>query len=49
MLTTGAAQINGWVLYDGSCGFCSRWAPLWERALNKRGFHIAPLPPAARG
>jgi len=43
MLTTGAAQIKGWVLYDGACGFCSRWAPLWERALAKRGFLIAPL------
>jgi predicted DCC family thiol-disulfide oxidoreductase YuxK len=43
MLTTGAAQIKGWLLYDGSCGFCSRWAPLWERVLAKRGFLIAPL------
>lgn len=43
MLTTGAAQIKGWVLYDGSCGFCSRWVPFWESTLNKRGFHIAPL------
>jgi predicted DCC family thiol-disulfide oxidoreductase YuxK len=43
MLTTGAAQIKGWVFYDGSCGFCSRWAPFWESTLNKRGFLIAPL------
>jgi len=43
MLTTGAAQIKGWVLYDGACGLCSRWVPSWERALAKRGFLIAPL------
>lgn len=33
----------GWVLYDGSCGFCSWWLPLWEDTLNRRGFQIAPL------
>jgi len=43
MVTTGAAQIKGWVLYDGSCGFCSRWVPFWENTLKTRGFHIAPL------
>ena len=37
------ARIKGWVLYDGSCGFCSRWVPFWESTLRKRGFHIAPL------
>lgn len=36
-------EIKGWVLYDGDCGLCSRWVPLWERALAKRGFLIAPL------
>jgi predicted DCC family thiol-disulfide oxidoreductase YuxK len=34
---------KGWVLYDGSCGFCSRWVPFWENTLKKRGFRIAPL------
>jgi len=34
---------EGWVLYDGSCGFCSRWVPFWENTLEKRGFRIAPL------
>src|SRR3972149_7395961 len=43
MVTTGATQIKGWVFYGGAWGLCSRWAPLWERALNKRGFLIAPL------
>jgi len=36
-------KIKGWVLYDGTCGFCSRWVPFWERTLAKRGFRIAPL------
>jgi predicted DCC family thiol-disulfide oxidoreductase YuxK len=36
-------EIKGWVLYDGTCGFCSRWVPFWENALRKRGFRIAPL------
>lgn len=36
-------EIKGWVLYDGACGFCSRWVRLWEPALAKRGFLIAPL------
>lgn len=35
--------IQGWVFYDGSCGFCSRWVPFWKNTLKKRGFHIAPL------
>ncbi len=36
-------RIEGWVLYDGSCGFCSRWVPWWESILKKHGFNIAPL------
>jgi len=43
MVTTGAAQIKGWVLYDGACGLCSRWVPFWKGTLEKRGFLIAPL------
>lgn len=31
------------MLYDGNCGFCSRWVPFWENTLKKRGFRIAPL------
>ena len=38
-----ADEIKGWVLYDGNCGFCSRWVPFWEKTLAKRGFRIAPL------
>ena len=33
----------GWILYDDSCGFCRRWIPFWESALQRRGFSIAPL------
>ena len=34
---------RAWLLYDGSCGFCSRWVSFWENTLKKRGFRIAPL------
>jgi len=33
----------GWILYDGSCGFCRRWIPFWENELRRRGFGIAAL------
>jgi predicted DCC family thiol-disulfide oxidoreductase YuxK len=36
-------QPLGWILYDDSCGFCRRWVPFWERALQRRGFAIASL------
>jgi predicted DCC family thiol-disulfide oxidoreductase YuxK len=35
--------MNGYLLYDDSCGFCRRWVPFWESTLRKRGFLIAPL------
>lgn len=38
-----ADEVKGWVLYDGACGFCSRWVPFWRSTLEKRGFRIAPL------
>jgi predicted DCC family thiol-disulfide oxidoreductase YuxK len=34
---------NGWVLYDGLCGFCSRWVPRWRGVLERRGFSIDTL------
>ena len=34
---------EGWVLYDGACGICSRWVPSWEPTLNRLGLAIAPL------
>lgn len=30
-----------WVLYDGACGFCSRWVPFWRGTLARRGLGIA--------
>ncbi len=33
----------GWVLYDGACGFCSWWVPMWKDLLEKHGFQVAPL------
>lgn len=33
----------GWVLFDGSCGFCRNWVEYWSDTLRKRGFEIAPL------
>jgi predicted DCC family thiol-disulfide oxidoreductase YuxK len=35
--------IEGWVLYDGACGFCRQWVPFWEKTLRKHGFRIIPL------
>jgi len=37
------SAVHGWVLYDGACGFCSRWVKFWERTLAKRDFAIAAL------
>jgi predicted DCC family thiol-disulfide oxidoreductase YuxK len=35
--------VSGVVLYDGQCGFCSRWAKSWAQTLVQRGFQIASL------
>jgi len=44
---------KGWVLYDGDCAFCSRWANFWSPVLRRRGFEIEALQadwtPAALG
>ena len=45
-VTRGAenrAAVRGWILYDGECGFCSRWVKFWEKTLRKRGFEVAAL------
>jgi predicted DCC family thiol-disulfide oxidoreductase YuxK len=34
---------DAWVLYDGTCGFCSRWVPFWSRLLESHRIGIAPL------
>jgi predicted DCC family thiol-disulfide oxidoreductase YuxK len=33
----------GWILYDGRCGFCSRWVNLWKKVVEKRGFALKDL------
>jgi predicted DCC family thiol-disulfide oxidoreductase YuxK len=44
---------KGWVLYDGDCAFCVRWAHRWSPVLRRRGFEIeavqADWVPAALG
>jgi len=40
---TARQKVLGWILYDDSCGFCRRWIPFWESALQRRGLSIAPL------
>jgi predicted DCC family thiol-disulfide oxidoreductase YuxK len=34
---------RGIVLYDGQCGFCSRWVRFWAGTLERCGFTIASL------
>ena len=36
-------EVHGVVLYDGQCGFCSRWVKFWAGTLGRRGFEIASL------
>ncbi len=33
----------GWVLYDGSCGACSRWVPFWAPTLRRIDLCVAAL------
>lgn len=30
-------------MYDGACGFCTWWIPLWRRTISKCSYDIAPL------
>jgi predicted DCC family thiol-disulfide oxidoreductase YuxK len=42
--TISATQSSrGVILYDGQCGFCSRWVRCWASTLGRRGFAIASL------
>ena len=38
---------GGWILYDGACGFCSRWVRLWKKVVERRGFLLKDLQSAA--
>ena len=40
---SSVSEPRGWILYDDSCGVCSRSVPFWSKTLEKRGFEIAPL------
>jgi hypothetical protein len=31
---------EGWILYDGECGFCFRWVHFWKRVVKPRGFAV---------
>ncbi|MHB8216710.1 MAG: thiol-disulfide oxidoreductase DCC family protein [Candidatus Sulfotelmatobacter sp.] len=41
------AQPGGLILYDGACGFCTRWVHFWEPVLETRGFVLKDLQSAA--
>jgi len=34
---------SGWILYDGSCGFCFWWVHFWEKVVARRGFALKDL------
>lgn len=34
---------QGSILYDASCGICSRWVSSWTPTLQRHGFAVAPL------
>jgi len=42
-LTPVQGAVQGVVLYDGQCGFCSRWVKYWAGTLARSGFEIASL------
>jgi predicted DCC family thiol-disulfide oxidoreductase YuxK len=38
---------EGWILYDGGCGFCFRWVHLWGKVVERRGFALKDLQSAS--
>jgi predicted DCC family thiol-disulfide oxidoreductase YuxK len=38
---------EGWILYDGGCGFCFRWVHLWKKVVEPRGFAVKSLQAAS--
>ena len=43
MNSPSKGMVRGWVLYDGCCGFCSRWVRFWAGTLERHGFRTAAL------
>jgi predicted DCC family thiol-disulfide oxidoreductase YuxK len=41
--TRDEIRTRGVVLYDGQCGFCTRWVQYWAGTLKRRGLDIASL------
>ena len=42
-MTQAPDDMRGWILYDGSCGFCSKWVPFWSTTLASQDLGFAPL------
>jgi predicted DCC family thiol-disulfide oxidoreductase YuxK len=38
---------EGWILYDGGCGFCFRWVHFWKNVVGRRGFALKDLQTAS--
>lgn len=38
---------EGWILYDGGCGFCFRWVHFWKEIVGRRGFGLKDLQSAS--
>jgi predicted DCC family thiol-disulfide oxidoreductase YuxK len=41
-MTVQTPRPVGWVLYDESCGLCSRWVPFWGPTLARLGLTVTP-------
>jgi predicted DCC family thiol-disulfide oxidoreductase YuxK len=44
---SAALPREGWILYDGGCGFCFRWVNFWKEVVGRRGFAIKDLQSAS--
>jgi predicted DCC family thiol-disulfide oxidoreductase YuxK len=42
-----AVPSEGWILYDGGCGFCFRWVHFWKKVIERRGFALRDLQSAS--
>jgi predicted DCC family thiol-disulfide oxidoreductase YuxK len=42
-----AVPREGWILYDGGCGFCLRWVHFWKKVIERRGFALRDLQSAS--